>query len=128
MIARKLWWLMLIPGAAQAATLPLKPGTYVLADTPCNDPPFAAMFDYDGRRFSYPHATDCRSAIVLHKGRTYRVRETCLALGDGSAAAPSTTISAYTIRSPERVEVRQGHEKANPVYRWCAPARANRGA
>ena len=118
MIARIFWPLLLMTGFAQAATLPLKPGTFVQTSVPCKDPPFAAMFDYDGRALSYPHASHCRSAIASHEGRFYHVRETCTALGDGSAAAPSTSITLYKILSRQRVDVGQGG-KASVAYRWC---------
>ena len=100
MTSRHLWPILLATGVAQAASLPLSPGTYVRADVTCDDPPFAATFDYDGHRFSYPHASNCRSTIVSRQGRTYRVRETCSALGDGSPARPDTNLTAYTIASP----------------------------
>ena len=76
--------------AANGARLPLKPGTYVLAGTPCKDPPFAAMFSYDGRQFSYPHASGCQSTVLSHRGRSYRIRETCSALGDGTPTTSTT--------------------------------------
>ena len=69
MISRDLWPLLLATGVAPAATLPFSPGTYVQAGVPCDDPPFAATFDYDGHRFSYPHASKCRSAVVSHQDR-----------------------------------------------------------
>jgi hypothetical protein len=126
MIASRLWPLVLMTAAAQAATLPLKPGTYVLATVPCNDPPFAATFDYDGRHFSYPHATHCSSAIVSRDDRLYRVRETCSALGDGSPTAASTVVTSYRILSRDRVDVRQAKETDYSTYRWCLSASAKR--
>jgi hypothetical protein len=120
MIARTSWPLLILLGtAASAATLPLRPGTYVPAGSPCHDPALAAMFSYDGSKFSYPHASDCRSTITSHAGRTYRISETCSALGDGSASAPSTTLATYTILAHSRVQVSREHNAASP-YRWCA--------
>ena len=103
---------------ADAAVLPLRPGTFLLKGQPCANPALAAIFDYDGREFSYPHASRCRSTVLSHAGKTYRQRETCSALGDGSPARPITTVSTYEIRSPTEVRVRDtAHHGAD--YRWC---------
>lgn len=110
--------LALIATTADAAVLPLRPGIFVLRGQPCANPPFAAMFNYDGREFTYPHASQCTSAILSHAGKTYRRRETCAALGDGSPARSITTISIYEIRSQTEVRVRDtAHHGA--AYRWC---------
>jgi hypothetical protein len=105
--------------AAQAAILPLRPGTYVLANTPCRDPALAGVFSYDGRQFSYPHAAACRSVILSHTGRTYRLRETCSALGDGGAAAPSTTVTSFRVMSATQVWVSHRNNRFSSSYRWC---------
>ena len=128
MISRILSPLLLVAGVAQAAILPLQSGTYVLAGVPCRDPPFAAMFHYDGHQFSYPHASKCHSTIVSRQRGVYRVRETCSALGDGSAAAPSTTVTNYIIMSAERVAVRRGMARRDAEYRRCSPAKPGKGA
>jgi hypothetical protein len=111
---------MMLGTVTSAATLPLNQGTYVLTRTPCRDPAFATMFEYEGRRFSYPHATQCRSVIRAHLGRAYRVSETCSALGDGSASAPETSQATYTILSNTRVRVSRGSDALVSSYRWCA--------
>lgn len=41
--------LAFIATTADAAVVPLRPGTFVLKGQSCDNPPFAAMFDYDGR-------------------------------------------------------------------------------
>jgi hypothetical protein len=130
MIARKfcLPALLIASTAAQAATLPLKPGTYVAAGTPCKDPPFAAMFGYDGRQFSYPHAAQCRSVIRAHPGKTYRVQETCSALGDGTPTKPDTMSATYTVLSPRTVAVNRGTGKDAIRYRWCPAPWPRHGA
>ncbi len=130
MIARKLWLpVLLITGtASQAATLPLKPGSYVLEGTPCKDPPFAALFDYDGRAFSYPHAAQCRSIVRAHHGRTYRIEETCSAQGDGTPAKPDTMSAIYTVLSRQSVAIRKGQDKTSATYRWCRAPSPRRGA
>ena len=127
MAARMFLPLIMIAGVAQAASLPLRAGTYVLADVPCSDPPFAALFDYDGQHFSYPHATKCVSVITARAGATYGVRETCSALGDGTPTAPSTISARYRILSPDRVSIRQASAGKDRVYRRCAPSRPGGG-
>ena len=110
---------------ADAAVLPLRPGAFVLKGQPCANPPLAAMFDYDGREFSYPHASRCRSTILSHAGKTYRRRETCSALGDGSPARPITTVSTYEILSRTELRVSDtAHHGAG--YRWCSGRREPR--
>lgn len=105
--------------AAAAGPLPLKPGTYVLIDSPCADHPNAAEFSYDGRGFSYPHSSRCVSKVLSIKGSTYRVATTCSAAGDGSPTAPLTLTSTYRVTSRTRVSVRQGAAKSAASYRWC---------
>ena len=125
MIGLRLFAMLLVTGsAASAAFLPLRSGTYVQSGTPCKDPPFAAMFAYDGHQFSYPHATQCRSLIRGHRAHGYRVEETCSALGDGTPAAPTIVETSYIVRSATRVLVgRNG--MASSSYRWCPPPRPN---
>jgi hypothetical protein len=119
MMWRALALLVFVAASAQAAVLPLKPGTFVQANTPCRDPALAGVFSYDGRQFSYPHASRCRSVIVSHVGRTYRLRETCSALGDGGVAPPSTTLSSYRVMSATQVWVSHANSRFSYSYRWC---------
>ncbi len=116
---RALPLLALCATATSAAVLPLKPGTYVLKDSPCRDPALAAMFSYDGHRFSYPHASGCRSVTLAQNGRRYRVRETCHAAGDGTPEAPSRTDTTYEIQSATQVSVVGRSRDAALAYRWC---------
>lgn len=111
---------MLVGTAGYASNLPLKPGTYVLKDVPCADPPLAAFFTYDGRRFSYPHAKQCHSFVRSRVGRAYTIRETCNALGDGTRTAPSTTVATYRILSSTEVTIGKAQGHAVARYRRCA--------
>lgn len=104
---------------ADAAQLPLKPGTYVLAGTACKDPPFAATFSYGGRAFSYPHAAKCRSTVAAHNGKSYKIAETCSALGDGTPTKAHTLTATYTVDSSTRVEIRKAGRNGRSLYRWC---------
>lgn len=111
---------LLIGTAADAAVLPLKHGTYVVVDTPCDKPAFAAVLTYDGRAFAYPHASDCRSVVRARSGQTFRVSETCSALGDGSKITPTTTNVAYIIQSRTRFALHKEGGSTPTAYRWCA--------
>lgn len=109
-----------LTGTANAATtVPLKPGTYVLASVSCTEPPLASLFSYDGKQFSFPHASMCHSVVQSHSGKTYRVETRCSALGDGSPAVPTTIASTYRIDSGTRVRVDQGQTSTDARYRWC---------
>ena len=109
----------LIATTAQAASLPLRRGTFVTMGQSCSDAPLASLFHYDGMAFSYPHASQCRSDIVAQSGQTYTVRETCSALGDGTPAQPSTTTSTYAIISATEVRVGKDDGHGATAYRWC---------
>lgn len=111
--------LALVSTVADAASLPLKPGTYVRVGTACKEPPFAAMFAYDGRAFSYPHATKCRSTVTAHRGKTFEITETCSALGDGTPTKPVMLRASYTVDASTKVEIRKPGQKDASPYRWC---------
>ena len=83
---RVLALVIFVAAPAEAATLPLRPGTFVMIGEPCADAPLATLFHYDGRSFSYPHATQCRFQILSHGAQDAKLRETCYALGDGTPA------------------------------------------
>jgi len=111
--------LVLAATSTQAAVLPLRPGTFVLTGVPCRHAAFGALFTYDGRQFSYPHASGCRSVILSQTGRAYRLSETCSTLGDGSPTARVTTITSYKITSPTHLWVGNRNGRASASYRWC---------
>lgn len=109
-----------IATAADAAVLPMKPGSWVMIGDSCKDFAFASQFDYDGNAFSYPHATHCRSVIRAHSGRSYTIDETCTANGDGSRADPFSHAATFVIASPTRIVRRPGPGFEQPYeYRWC---------
>jgi hypothetical protein len=82
------------------APLPLNSGTYVVSsDKPCQDAAFAAVIVFDGHSFSGPHDSQCESTILGQQGRSYRVKTTCRALGDGTPITPSTVVQHVQIKS-----------------------------
>jgi hypothetical protein len=106
--------------AAAHGPLPLKKGTYVLKDTvPCEDAPFAAVFDYDGHSLSGPHESRCSSVLLEHHGREYRIRTTCTALGDGTPAPPSMETQSYRLISLTEVAVSRSDGSDELTYRLC---------
>ena len=78
------WLLVPALALAQREQLPLKHGTYVLANIACKEPPLAAMMSWDGVGFSGPHASKCVSHVLSHHGSRFSVTTTCSALGDGT--------------------------------------------
>jgi hypothetical protein len=117
---RVLALVIFVAAPAEAATLPLRPGTFVMIGEPCADAPLATLFHYDGRSFSYPHATQCRFQILSHGAQDAKLRETCYALGDGTPATPSTTTSTYTFISATEVRVGKEEGRKPSTYRWCS--------
>ena len=104
---------------AASGLLPLSPGQYVLAGSPCRDHANAAEFSYDGRAFSYPHASRCLSAVRSHKRSFYVIETTCSGLGDGTPTAPTTVTQSYRTISATRVRVSDAGETTHFDYRWC---------
>jgi hypothetical protein len=114
--------LALAATAAAAGPLPLKPGTYVLTGSPCADHANAAEFSYDGKAISDPHASHCRSKVLLKTGQAYRIATTCSGAGDGSPARPVTITSTYAVRSSTTVRLLKAEDHADLAYRWCPAA------
>jgi len=109
-----------VAGFAHAANapLPLKSGTYVVSsDKPCEDAAFADVIEFDVRSFHGPHEAQCQSTTLDQHGRSYRVSTTCRALGDGTAATPSTFVRRVRITSRSTFVLTR--DKADDVYALC---------
>ena len=106
-------------GAASSAVLPLKPGSDALLGVSCKDFAFTALSSYDGRKFSYAHASRCRSVIRSHVGTRYHLRKTCLALGDGTPTAPTVMEANYAMQSFSSVTICRGPNTPILSYRRC---------
>lgn len=85
-----------LTAAGPAATIPLKAGDYGVVYLACANEPNAAIMSFDGRTFSYPHATKCTDTITGPSAGVLSISETCSALGDGSPTKPDT--STFTLR------------------------------
>ena len=93
-----------LAGAAEAATLPIRLGDYVRDGTPCRDAPFAALMRYDGESFSGPHESACATVLLRKPGpRTYVLRSTCRAAGDGTPSGSYTETQTVRVLSPTRI-------------------------
>ena len=89
--------------AATSALLPLDAGVYVVSTTtPCADAPLAGVARFDGLALSGPHESDCTSTVLSRQARTYRISTTCRALGDGSAATPTSQDQTVRVESRTR--------------------------
>jgi hypothetical protein len=100
------WLLVPCLALAQREQLPLKHGTYVLANIACKEPPLAAMISWDGVGFS---------------GSRFSVT-TCSALGDGTPN-PSGQVYVETLSvtrlSNARISM-SSDAKQPATYRWCS--------
>jgi hypothetical protein len=55
--------------------LPLHHGSY--SSAACDDPPNAALLDYDGTSLTGAHTAACTTHLVKHEANHYVLRETC---------------------------------------------------
>jgi hypothetical protein len=109
---------MFVAASAHAGSkdiLPLQHGTYVREGYDAEDPPFAAILEFDGSTFSDPHSSACVSEVLDHDGAKYRVRTTCFAAGDGTPAAPYSQKERVVVQSPTRMQFT--HDDDTAVYR-----------
>jgi hypothetical protein len=100
--------------------LPIEHGTYVREGVDAADPPFAAIFEYDGATISGPHSSQCTSTVTSHEDEKYLLSTTCNALGDGTPAAPYTEEERVVVRSATRVKFAHGHDVE--AYRLVTPS------
>jgi len=89
-----------IARAADLATLPLNPGTYVLASYPrCEEAPLAAVVRFDGRSLAGPHDSNCRTEILERDGSTFRIRRGCRADGASQPSIPDEFVETVQVKS-----------------------------
>jgi hypothetical protein len=107
---------LLVVGCAQAAAqdlLPVEHGTYVREGFSAEDPPFAAIIEYDGTTLSGPHSNACRSTVLSHHGKDYLLSTTCAALGDGTPAAPYGEEERVVVQSSTKIRLAHGNDAAS---------------
>lgn len=115
--------LCLTSGFAFAApVIALKPGTYAERSIACGDAPFAALKMWDGRGFGGAHSSKCIATVLHARGKTFQIRDTCSALGDGTPAAPDVERATVTMQSSTAFR----YTRSTPAgpdtaeYRWCS--------
>ncbi len=107
--------LVALPTAALAEVVPLRHGTYVQQGTPCADPPFAAMREWDGIGMADPHSHACRAKLLARRGASYVIDNSCIGTGVG----PGT-------RTGERltiVPMPQGMRLNGTAFHFCPSAK-----
>lgn len=105
---------------AHAATLSLRAGDYGAADLACDHQPNATTMSFDGRNFSYPHASRCTDRIVKRtRGGVLTIAETCRAAGDGSPAPADTQRFRLRQQGVERFALIKDH--GSVTFRRCGP-------
>lgn len=111
----------LLAAAASTASFPIRAGIYVKVGIDCRNPANAHMFEYDGKHFSYPHASKCSSTILTRAHGEYRVREVCRANGDGSPAKPFAMMYIYSFPSATQIHMIKFLDGRTDVldYRLC---------
>ena len=110
---------LLFCGAASAGSIPLAPGDYGAVGQSCDMQPNATIVGFDGRHFSYPHATACRDRVVGRSAGVLAIAETCGALGDGTRAVPTTERFRIRVDAPDRF--RAWHGRHAQAFRRCGP-------
>ncbi len=76
--------MMPLLAVAQDGLPALKHGIYVAKSYPCKGAPNAAILQWDGKRFSGAHSSQCTTRVLSRTGATYKLSTTCAAFGDGT--------------------------------------------
>jgi hypothetical protein len=96
--------------------VPLKPGIYVAKGSTCQDPPNAAVRDYDRRSFATSSTRACRARVVTCRGTTYRIEQSCI--GAGSGTAPRV-IDRFAVSVRDAITFRLGRAGGVTEFRYC---------
>lgn len=110
---------MSFASGANATSIKLKAGDYGATDVACNDQPNATTISFDGRSFSYAHATRCTDTITKRSTGGMRITETCRAAGDGSPAKPTT--QSFELRQKGAARFTLIKNGSAMPYRRCGP-------
>lgn len=108
---------LMITISANAATITLKAGDYGSTGLACDKQPNATTMSFDGRNFSYAHASKCTDKIVGRAAGIMAISETCRALGDGTPAAPDTQTFKLRQQGAERFALIKG--RSTTSFRRC---------
>lgn len=108
---------LFVATAVSASTILLKAGDYGDTSFACNEEPNAGIASFDGRNFSYAHASRCTDTVKARSAGVLTVSETCRALGDGSPAKPDTMTFKMRLKGPERFDLIKGN--VSRTFRRC---------
>lgn len=111
--------LLLLSASANAATITLKAGDYGAIGLACNNQPNASTMSFDGRSFSYAHASECTDRITRQQVGVMTVEETCRAAGDGSPTRPST--ETFELRQQDSARFTLIKAGSTMTFRRCGP-------
>jgi len=108
---------LILATSADAATIGLKVGDYGTTGLACHRQPNATTMSFDGRSFSYPHASKCTDKILMRSAGVLTIAETCRAAGDGSPVKANTETFKVHRRAADRFTLIKGNIAM--TYRWC---------
>lgn len=108
---------LVVATGASASTIPLKAGDYGAVGLACDKQPNATTMSFDGRSFSYAHASKCIETLKARAGQMLTISETCRANGDGSPAAPDTNRFKLRLKAVDRFDVIVPHQTS--AFRRC---------
>jgi hypothetical protein len=104
--------------ATPTGGLPLKPGFYVNADTPCGKASFATLWNVDSTGVNIGHQTGTFSKIEKLDSNRYRVTQEVVDPRDNGS--PDTTTDTYVITSPTSFRFGEGADATE--VRFCPPS------
>jgi hypothetical protein len=102
--------------ARPGGIVPLKPGIYVAKGSTCQDPPNAAIRDYDRRSFSTSSSRACRARVTSRRGTTYRISQSCMDAGTGPAPR---TADRFVVSVENALAFKLSRGSATTQYRYC---------
>lgn len=105
------------PSRDLGGALPLKHGIFVSVDTPCGDPPNAALRRYDGEGLSGAHTHACQIKVIGQRGKSYDVEQSCIDAGQGPGPR-STETATVDIQDNLTFTLKRGG--AGETFRYCA--------
>lgn len=94
----------------------LKPGIYVAQDVPCEDPPNAAIRQYDGHGISTAHSHACKASVRARKGMRYTVDQSCI---DAGAGPGRRFVQRQQITVRDALSFSQSIGGSSTSYRYC---------
>ena len=111
--------ILMLVSSANAATITLKAGDYGAAGLACDEQPNASTMSFDGRSFSYAHASKCTDRITTRQAGVMTVVETCRADGNGSPTHPDTQTFDLRQNGSDRFALIKA--RSVMTFRRCGP-------